>query len=144
MAKSDASVIGPDLLPGMYSMPIHAVLKEGGKYRLVMNHSTGDFSLNSMIDKGDITGITLDNMQDLGGAIREYRRSHPDDDLHVWKADVSKAYCHMLMHLLWQAKQVVSFKGEQCVDQANVFGGWASQHIFHAFMSLIIWIAVFI
>ncbi|KAG1734357.1 hypothetical protein EDD22DRAFT_787933, partial [Suillus occidentalis] len=60
---------GPDLLPGMYSMPIHAVPKEGGKFRLVMNHSVGDFSLNSMIAKEDIAGVTLDNVQDLGDAI---------------------------------------------------------------------------
>ncbi|KAG1720065.1 hypothetical protein EDD22DRAFT_791315 [Suillus occidentalis] len=54
---------GPQLLPGMYSMPIHAVPKEGGKYRLVTNHSAGDFSLNSMIAKDDIVGVTLDNVQ---------------------------------------------------------------------------------
>ncbi|KIK39920.1 hypothetical protein CY34DRAFT_33636, partial [Suillus luteus UH-Slu-Lm8-n1] len=61
---------GPHLLPGMYSMPIHAVPKDGGKFHLVTNHSAGEFSLNSMIDKEDIAGVTLDNVQDLGGAIR--------------------------------------------------------------------------
>ncbi|KAG2049685.1 hypothetical protein BDR06DRAFT_860751, partial [Suillus hirtellus] len=60
---------GPDLLPGMYSMPIHAVPKEGGKFRLVMNHGAGDFSLNSMIAKEDIARVTLDNVQDLGDAL---------------------------------------------------------------------------
>ncbi|KAG2350554.1 DNA/RNA polymerase [Suillus weaverae] len=139
-----SSNFGPDLLPGMYSMPIHAVPKEGGKFRLVTNHSTSDFSLNSMIAKEDITGVTLDNVQDLGDAIREYRRHDPNNVLHIWKADVSEAYCHMPMHPLWQIKQVVSFEGEQRVDHANVFGGHASQCIFHAFMSLVIWIAVFI
>jgi hypothetical protein len=97
-----------------------------------------------MIDKEDIAGVTLDNVQDLGGAIREYRRCHPSDVLHIWKADVSEAYRHMPMHPLWQAKQVVTFEGERRVDRANVFGGRASQRIFHAFMSLVIWIAVFI
>ncbi|KAG1758324.1 hypothetical protein EDD22DRAFT_784110 [Suillus occidentalis] len=118
---------GPDLLPGMYSMPIHAVPKEGGKHCLVMNHSAGEFSLNLMIAKEDIAGVTLDNVQDLRDAIREYRRLHPDDELLIWKADVSEAYRHMPMHLLWQIKQIVSFKGERQVDRANVFGGRASQ-----------------
>ncbi|KAG1767747.1 hypothetical protein EDD22DRAFT_967670 [Suillus occidentalis] len=135
---------GPDLFPGMYSMPIHAVPKEGGKFRLVTNHSAGEFSLNSMIAKEDIAGVTLDNVQDLGGALREYRRLNPNDDLLIWKADVSEAYRHMPMHPLWQIKQVVTFDGERRIDRANVFGGRASQRIFHAFMSLVIWIAIFV
>jgi hypothetical protein len=84
----------------MYSMPIHAVPKEGGKFHLVTNHSMGEFSLNSMIAKEDIARVTLDNVQDLGDAIREFHRHHPNDPLHIWKADVSKAYRHMLMHPL--------------------------------------------
>ncbi|KAG2743559.1 hypothetical protein P692DRAFT_20747603 [Suillus brevipes Sb2] len=139
-----SSSFGPDLLPGMYSMPIHAVPKEGGKHRLVTNHSAGEFSLNSMIAKEDIAGVTLDNVQDLGDAIREYRRLHPNDELQIWKADVSEAYRHMPMHPLWQIKQIVSFEGERRVDRANIFGGRASQRIFHAFMSLVIWLAVFV
>jgi hypothetical protein len=63
---------GPDLLLGIYSMPIHAIPKEGGKYCLITNHSTGEFSLNSMISKEDIAGVTLDNVQDLGNTIWEY------------------------------------------------------------------------
>jgi hypothetical protein len=46
------------------------------------------------------------------------------------------------MHPLWQIKQIVSFDGGRHVDRRNVFGGRASQRIFHAFMSLVIWIAV--
>ena len=41
---------GTDLLPGMYSTPIHAVPKPRSmKLRLVNDHSVGHFSLNSMI-----------------------------------------------------------------------------------------------
>jgi hypothetical protein len=97
-----------------------------------------------MIAKDDIAGVTLDNVQDLGDAIREYKRYHPFDELVIWKADVSEAYRHMPMHPLWQIKQVVSFEGERRIDRANVFGGRASQRIFHAFMSLVIWLAVFV
>jgi hypothetical protein len=106
----------------MYSMPIHAVPKERGKFRLVTNHSAGDFSLNSMIAKEDIAEVTLDNVQDLEDTIREYCCLDPSSELLIWKADVSEAYCHMPMHPLWQIKQVVSFEGERRVDRANVLG----------------------
>ena len=49
----------------------------------------------------------------------------------------------MPMHPLWQIKQVVSFQGKCYVDRRNVFGGRASQWIYHAFMSLVIWITIF-
>jgi hypothetical protein len=49
---------GKDLLPGMYSMPIHAVPKpHSTDLRLVTNHSAGDYSLNSMIRREDISGF---------------------------------------------------------------------------------------
>ena len=125
-------------------MPIHAVPKPGSdKLRLVTNHSASDFALNNMISKDDIAGVTLDNVQDLANALRLYRRKGGEnEDLIVWKADVSEAYRHMPMHPLWQIKQVVTFEGQRHVDQRNVFGGRASQRIFHAFMSLVTWIAV--
>ena len=54
---------GPDLLPGMYSMPIHAVPKPGtSKFRLVTDHSAGQFTLNNMISCKDIAEVTLDNV----------------------------------------------------------------------------------
>lgn len=62
---------GSDLLPGMYTMPIHAVPKEGGKFHLVTNHSAGSYSLNSMITKANIAGVTLDNVQHLGNALHQ-------------------------------------------------------------------------
>jgi hypothetical protein len=46
------------------------------------------------------------------------------------------------MHPLWQIKLIVSFDGGRHDDRRNVFGGRASQCIFHTFMSLIFWIAV--
>lgn len=47
------------------------------------------------------------------------------------------------MHPLWQVKQIVSFQGYCYVDRRNVFGGRASQRIYHAFMLLVIWIVIF-
>ena len=48
----------------------------------------------------------------------------------------------MPMHPLWQIKQVVSLHSQRYVDRCNVFGGRASQRIWHAFMLLVTWIAV--
>ncbi|KAG2113133.1 uncharacterized protein F5147DRAFT_770991 [Suillus discolor] len=99
---------GPDLLPGMYSMLVHAVPKPGtSKFHLVTDHSAGLYALNSMISRDDIAGVTLDNVHHLGNGLRHYCRSHLGGDLQLWKADVSEAYRHMPMHLLWQIKQVV-------------------------------------
>ena len=56
-----SELLGPDLLPGMYSMPIHAVPKPGtSKFRLVTDHNTGQFALNNMILCKDIAGVILD------------------------------------------------------------------------------------
>ncbi|KAG1723393.1 hypothetical protein EDB19DRAFT_1916120 [Suillus lakei] len=135
---------GPDLLPGTYSMPIHAVPKPNSdKHRLVTDHSTGRFALNSMISHKDIAGVTLDNVQDLGNGLCVFRRSNPTTPLVIWKADMSEAYHQMPMHPLWQIKQIVTFQGHHYVDRRNVFGGRASQRIFHAFMSLVTWIVIF-
>ena len=109
---------GPDLLPGMYSMPIHAVPKPGtNKHRLVTDHSAGKYALNSMISREDIAGVTLDNVQDLANGLRVFRRNHPHAKLNLWKADISEAYQHMPMHPLWQIKQIVSFQDLRYVDQ---------------------------
>ncbi|KAI6013551.1 hypothetical protein EDC04DRAFT_2904564 [Pisolithus marmoratus] len=135
---------GPDLLPGMYSMPVHAVPKPGAKkFRLVTDHSAGLYALNNMISKEDVSGVTLDNVYDLGQALREYRSIHPLERLVIWKGDVSKAYRLMPMHPLWQLKQIVTMDGNRYVDRCDVFGGHASQRIWHAFMSLVLWIIVF-
>ncbi|TFK78973.1 hypothetical protein K466DRAFT_506407, partial [Polyporus arcularius HHB13444] len=62
---------GPDLLPGMYSMPIHVVPKpHSDKFRLVNDQSAGLFSLNSMIRPEAIHGAVLDGMPALGADLR--------------------------------------------------------------------------
>ncbi|KAG1723384.1 hypothetical protein EDD22DRAFT_745547, partial [Suillus occidentalis] len=58
---------GPDLLAGMYSTPVHVVPKPNStKLRLVVDHSAGEFSLNSMINLDDSSGVKLDGMRSLG------------------------------------------------------------------------------
>jgi len=127
----------------MYSMPVHAVPKPGtSKFRLVTDHSAGQFALNLMISQDDIAGVTLDNVQHLGNGLHHFCQMHWGKNLQLWKADILEAYRHMPMHPLWQVKQIVSF-GDKCyVDRRNIFGGQASQRIYHAFMALVIWIAI--
>ena len=128
----------------MYSMPIHAVLKSSlDKLRLVTNHSASDFALNNMISRDDITGVTLNIVQDLTNALHLYCwNGGENEDLIVWKADALEAYRHMPMHPLWHIKQVIIFEGKCHVNQQNIFGRQASQHIVHTFMSLVTWIAI--
>jgi hypothetical protein len=83
------------------------------KFRLVTDHSTGLFALNSMILQDDIAGVTLDNVQHLGNGLHHFLWMHWGKNLQLWKADVLKAYRHMPMHPLWQVKQIVSF-GDKC------------------------------
>ncbi|KAG6328502.1 hypothetical protein ID866_10586, partial [Astraeus odoratus] len=65
-----SSSFSPGLLPGMYSMPIHAVPKPGtGNFRLITDHSAGQYALNNMITHDDISGVTLNNVHDLGNAL---------------------------------------------------------------------------
>ncbi|KAJ7099890.1 hypothetical protein B0H15DRAFT_796638 [Mycena belliarum] len=68
---------GRDLFPGMYSMPIHAVPKPGSqKLRLVVNHSMGEHSLNSMIPRHLIAGSRLDTLKNLGDHLLALRGVH--------------------------------------------------------------------
>ena len=115
---------GEDLLPGMYSMPIHAVPKpHSTDLRLVTNHSAGIFSLNSMIRREDIAGYPLDNMTHLGEMLLRKKAQFPDEELILFKSDISEAYRNLPMHPLWQIKQVNTIQGHRHVDRRNCFGG---------------------
>lgn len=135
---------GKDLLPGMYSMPIHTVPKpRSDKLRLVVDHSASKHSLNSMIPREAIAGGRLDTLKDLGQSLIEYRRIHGDKvELVVFKSDVSAAYRRMPMHPLWQIKQIITVDGERQVDRNNNFGNRGAQRIWAAFMALVNWIAI--
>lgn len=91
---------GPELLPGMYSMPVYTIPKpHSDKLRLINNHSAGPFSLNNMIDK-DKVGMRLNNIQDLGRNLLRFRQLHGSSSLWLYKLDITKAYHHLLMHPL--------------------------------------------
>jgi hypothetical protein len=73
---------GPDLLPGIYSMPIYAIPKDNGfTFHMVTNHSSGPYSLNSMIDKSHVSPSPLDNMSHLGARLTCFRLENPHTQL---------------------------------------------------------------
>ena len=136
---------GEDLLPGMYSTPIHAVPKpRSDKLRLVNDHSAGPFSLNSMIARDDISGAKMDSISDLTEALLRYRRVHPHKKLIIFKSDVSAAYRRLPLHPLWQIKQIVTIDHIRHVDRCTSFGGRGSCRDYTSFMGLVLWIAIFI
>lgn len=136
---------GPDLLPGMFSAPIHTVPKprtNPPKLRVVHDHSAGEFSCNSMVPRCERSG-PLDTVQHLGCKIRRLRRElGPQRRLLVWKSDVSMAYRLAPMHPMWQLKQVVSWKGSRMINRANIWGFCAAGHILAVILCLVVWIAL--
>ncbi|THH13733.1 hypothetical protein EW146_g6528 [Bondarzewia mesenterica] len=48
------------------------------------------------------------------------------------------------MHPLWQLKQVITFEGEHRVDRCNIIGNQKGGDLWCAFMSLVLWIAIFV
>jgi hypothetical protein len=84
---------GPDLLPWMYSPPMHTVPKPSSeKLHMVIDHSTGKYSLNSMITPKDIAGIKLGGMNSLSVSLRSFRAKNPDSELIIFKSDVGTVY----------------------------------------------------
>ena len=136
---------GPDLLPGMYSTPVHAIPKpRSEKLRLVNDHSAGPFSLNSMILREDVAGAQMDTVSNLVTALLRYRRLHPVTPLIIFKSDVASAYRQLPLHPLWQIKQIVTIDGRRHVDWCTEFGGRGSCRDYTAFMGLVLWIAIFV
>jgi hypothetical protein len=131
-----------DLLPGMYSMLIHTVPKpHSEKLRMVVNHSAGEFSLNSMIDC-DAVGIHLDNVHDLGRNLLTATANNQQVVPWLFKSDVSQAYCRLPVHPRWQIKQVVTLDGQRHVDHCNNFGNHAGGFLWCSFFGLVLWIAI--
>ena len=132
----------PDLLPGMYCMPIYAVPKpRSDNLWLVTDQSYGKFSLNSMIDHDKVTGFPLDNMAHFGRMLMDLERKEPGVEKVVWKSDVAEAYRILPMHPRWQVKQVNRIDDDYHVDRCNAFGGCGAGGLFISFNSLVAWIA---
>jgi len=144
MAEQLSAPFGPDLLPAMYSPPVHAVPKPASeKLCMVVDHSAGKYSLNSMIDPKDIAGVKLDGINSLGFLLRSFRTDNPNSELVVFKSDVGAAYRQMPMHFLYQLLTIITVNSECRVDRCNNFGNRGVQKFWQSFMSLIMWILVF-
>ena len=106
----------------MNVVPVHDVPKPpDNKLRLVVDHSAGPYSLNSMIDRKSIGGVKFDGIKTLGDSIREFHASHADEflsgtPLTLWKSDVAAVYQQMPMYPLWQIKQVINIDDKFSVD----------------------------
>jgi hypothetical protein len=134
---------GTDLFPGMYSVPMHTVPKSNSdKLWLVVDHTAGLYSPNSMIDHDSIKGTKLDGLHSLGASLLQFRREHPNIELVLFKSDVSQAFRRLPMHPLWQVKQILTVDGQRHVDRNNNFGGRGSPKVWISFMSLVAWIAI--
>ena len=90
-----------ELLPGMYSLPVHAISKpDSDTMCLIVDHSSRDFSPILMITWEDIMGVWLDGLHTLGVSIMQSKHNCPNTDLILYKSDVSAAYHQLLMHPL--------------------------------------------
>ena len=133
-----------ELLPGMCSPLVHAVLKPKSEtMQLVVDHSSRDFSPNSMITHENIAGIQLDGLCSLSVSLMQIKLRHPSANLVLYKLDISAEYRQLPMHPLYQILQVITMDSQRYIDRNNNFGGCTSQVIWQLFMSLVIWILVF-
>ncbi|KAF8803587.1 hypothetical protein BYT27DRAFT_7225943 [Phlegmacium glaucopus] len=135
----------PNLLPGMYSMPLYAINKPNSTdLRLVTDHSAGPFSLNSMINCSQVMGFPLDNLCQLGEILLDVRKSIRNVPITMWKSDIAEAYRLLPVHPFWQIKQINTIGGVHCVDHNLAFGSSGSPGIFISFNSLVAWIAKYV
>ncbi|KAG1727188.1 uncharacterized protein EDB91DRAFT_1254013 [Suillus paluster] len=134
---------GTELYPGMYSVPMHTVPKPNSdKLCLVVDHTVGNYSLNSMIERDAIKGTKLDGLHSLGVLLLRFCKQHPNIELVMFKSDVSQAFRRLPMHPLWQVKQILTIHGQRHVDRNNNFDGRGSPKVWISFMSLVAWIAI--
>ena len=126
------------LLPGMTTIPLWVVPKpHSNKLRLVVDHSTGDYSPNSFISP-DNASVHLDTLHVLGKALIRIRERHGNIQLILFKTDVSQAYRQLPMHPLWQLRQVVMIQGLYHVDNNNNFGNRGAGRLWVTFFGLIL------
>ena len=94
---------GTKLFPGMYSPPVHTVPKPGtDTLRLMVDHSSGKFRLNTMIACEDISGVHLDGICMLRASILQHHTHHHGTKLVIFKSDISAAYQQLPIHPFFQ------------------------------------------
>jgi hypothetical protein len=92
------------LLPGMNVVPIHVVLKPpDNKLCLVVDHSTGPYSINSIINHQSIAGVKLDGCK-ISSLLLNQNEQDPflllNSRVHsyVWLLEVKKDYINKGKH----------------------------------------------
>ena len=103
----------------------------------MVDHSSSEFGLNTMIAHEDISGIHLDGICMLGALILQHHADHHGTKLILFKLDISAAYQQLPIHLFFQIIQIIMVDGQQYVDRNNNFGGRASQILWQSFMSVV-------
>jgi hypothetical protein len=97
-----------------------------------------------MIDRADIMGARLDTLVNLMEGIIRYEQVHGPQEFLLFKSDVAAAYRRLILHFLYQLKQIVTIDGERHVDHCTTFGGRGSSKCWTAFFGLVIWICIFV
>ena len=134
-AEHFSELFGMKLLLRMYSPLVHAIPKpDSDTMCLVMDHSSRDFSPNSMILWEDVAGVWLNGLHTLGVSIMWSKHNCPNADLILYESDVSTTYRQLLMHPLYQILQIITVGDQRYIDRSNEFGGHASQIIWQSFM----------
>lgn len=131
---------GKRLELGMVCMPVFIIFWNG-KYRMIMDHSFGPYSLNLLISK-DKRSFPLSLMQSFGHILCQAKQNANGCCIIIFKSDVSQAYCCIPMHPLWQPLQATHLPdGQYCINHNNVFGGATSGHCWWMVSALVLWIA---
>ena len=110
---------------------------------LVVDHSSREFSPNSMIAHENIAGIHLNGIHMLWTSILQHKATHHRVDLLLFKSDISAAYWQLPIHPVFQIIQFMTINGHWYGNRNNNFKGRASQIIWQLPIFLIIWILVF-
>ena len=129
------------LLPGMRVSPMFVVWQRDGdkeKARIVMDHSGN--GLNDGISREDAK-VRYDDMHSFAQVLDDVRRSHPHEDLVLFKSDVSKAFLNLPAHPIWQLHQVLTVDGRFHLVRRLILGTRTSPRCWCSLSGLLNWAA---
>lgn len=144
-ARRFSEAFGPELLPGMTSIPVGVVPKpHSDDHRMVIDKSADPHAPNDLIPR-EYVSVPLDNLHHLGAALLRGRIIHgPDAVFILFKSDVSKAYRCIPLTPLWQIFQIITVDSMRHVDRCNNFGDRGAGGLWGTFFALVIWIVIYV
>lgn len=125
------------LLPGMRISPMFVVWQKG-KPRVIMDHSGN--GLNDGISREDAK-VRYDERHSFGQLLNDVLKAHSNEELVLFKSDVSKAFLNLPAHPIWQLHQVVTVDGRFHIVRRLILGTRASPRCWCSFSGLLNWIA---